>query len=102
MGINSMELFGKFLSVVAYDVAGAWKNPQLNRLLSELRTREITSGDLDTLCSLGALSIQTTTNTNLGTRFRAAVEEATADKNASNYERFRLFGEHHYQKSRRD
>jgi len=86
-----MELFGRFLSVVAYNVTGAWKNPELTRLLSELRTRDITSGDLDNLCSLGALSIQTTTNTNLGTRFRAAVE-ITADEKALNFERFRMFG----------
>jgi hypothetical protein len=83
--------------VIAYNVTGAWKNPELTRLLSELRTREITSGDLDNLCSLGALSIQTTTNTNLGTRFRAAVEEVTADEKALNYERFRMFGKRYHQ-----
>jgi len=87
-----MELFGRFMSVVTYDVTGAWKNPQLTRLLSELRTRDITSGDLDNLCSLGALSIQTTTNTNLGTRFKASVKEVTAEENALNYQRFRMFG----------
>jgi hypothetical protein len=92
-----MELFGKFLSVVAYNVTGAWKNPELIRLLNELRTREITSEDLDNLCSLGALSIQTTTNTNLGTCFRAAVEEVTADEKALSYEKFRMFGKRYPQ-----
>ena len=84
-----MELFGRFLSVVTYDVTGAWKNPQLTRLLSELRTRDVTSGDL---CSLGALSIQTTTNTNLGTRFKASVKEVTGEEKALNYQKFHMFG----------
>jgi hypothetical protein len=87
-----VEVFGRFLSVVTYDVTGAWRNPQLSHLLSELKTRDITLGDLDNLCSLGALSIQTTTNTNLGTRFKASVKEVTAEEKALNYQRFRMFG----------
>ena len=87
-----MELFGRFLSVVTYDVTGAWRNPQLTRLLSELKTRDITLGDLDNLCSLGALSIQTTTNTNLGTRFKSTVKDVTDEERALDYQRFRMFG----------
>ncbi len=93
-----MELFGKFLSVITYDASGAWKNPQLNRLISELKTRQISLGDLDSLHSLGVLSIQTTTNRNVGTYCKVTVEELTLNEKAY-YERSNLFGEHYHKKS---
>ena len=93
-----MQLFGKFLSVITYDSPGAWKNPQLNRLLGELRTRPISSGDLDSLHSLGVLSIQTTTNRNIGTHCRLSAEELAA-REEMNSEKPNLFGEYRRRKS---
>jgi len=93
MRVDSMQLFGKFLYVTTYGTLGAWKSPQLNRFLSELRTRPISSGDLDSLHSLGVLSIQTTTNTNLGTHCRLSAYEKTNNKKPV------LFGEYCRKKS---
>ena len=88
-----MQLFGKFLYVTTYGTLGAWKNPQLNRFLRELRTRPISSGDLDSLHSLGVLSIQTTTNTNVGTHCTLSAYEKTKNKKPV------LFGEYCRKKS---
>ena len=93
MDVDSMQLFGKFLSVITYNAPGAWNNPQLNRLLGELRTRPVSSGDLDSLHSLGVLSIQTTTNTNVGTRCGLSAYEKTNNKKPV------LFGEYCRKKS---
>lgn len=93
-----MQLFGKLVSVVTYRTFGAWKNPQLNRLLSELRTRPIGLTDLDALHALGVLSVQTTTNTNVGTHCTLSVEEL-AVRRESNYEKPHLFGEYRRRKT---
>jgi hypothetical protein len=92
-----MQLFGKFLSVITYNAPGAWNNPQLNRLLGELRTRPVSSGDLDSLHSLGVLSIQTTTNTNIGTHCRLSAEELAVSERM-NCEKPHLFGEYRRKK----